>query len=170
MKPFRVRPLRSRQRGAVLVVSLMILLVLTVLVLAATRGAVLMERMAGNSRQLDQAFQTAEAALREGEGRLDAAALPDVTKTAGWYHYAIKPAPDWTQPTAWDAAANGKLSYTINGANAQISIEELPAVPDPGGGLNPAEQPQEGTVYRISARGYGQRGDTFVILQTTYRR
>jgi Tfp pilus assembly protein PilX len=60
--------------------------------------------------------------------------------------------------------------YSIDGANAQIAIEELPAVPDPGGGLNPTEQPQDATVYRISARGYGQRGDTFVILQTTYRR
>jgi len=159
-----------RQRGSALMVSLMILIVLTLLVLAAVRGSTLIERLVGNSRQLDQAFQTAEAALRQGESLLARPNLPDVINTAGWYHHAAKPSPDWTVPTAWDAEGNGKIAYTIDGANAQFTIEELPAVPDPGGGLNPTEQAQEGSVYRISARGYGARGDTFVILQTTYRR
>lgn len=164
--------LRARQhaRGAALMTSLMILIVLTLLVLAATRGSVLMERLVGNSRQLDQAFQTSEAALRQGETLLAQPVLPDVLKTAGWYHYAAKPAPDWTAPAPWDSAANGKIDFTIGSARAQITIEELPVVPDPGGGLNPTEQPQEGSVYRVSARGYSERGDTFVILQSTYRR
>ncbi|MDR7135905.1 type IV pilus assembly protein PilX [Lysobacter niastensis] len=160
---------KHQARGSVLMVSLLIMIVLTLLVLAAMRGSTLMERLVGNSRQLDQAFQTTEAALRHGESLVDGA-LPDVITANGWYHYAAKPSPDWSTPTAWDAAGNGKISYSIDGANAQIAIEELPAVPDPGGGLNPTEQPQDSTVYRISARGYGQRGDTFVILQTTYRR
>lgn len=165
-----------RQRGSVLMVALMILIVLTLLVLAATRGSTLMERLVGNSRQLDQAFQTAEAALRQGESLLDQPELPDILDTAGWYHHNDKPAPDWNTPAAWDAAANSTLAYSIDhdgdgtAAQAQIAIEELPPVPDPGGGLNPTEQPQESTVYRVSVRGYGERGDTFVILQTTYRR
>jgi type IV pilus assembly protein PilX len=161
---------RTQSRGAALMTSLMILIVLTLLVLAATRGSVLMERLVGNSRQLDQAFQTTEAALREGEAMLAQPVLPDVLKTPGWYHYAAKPAPDWTMPTSWDDGSNGKIDFEIGSARAQIAIEELPVVPDPGGGLNPTEQPQEGTVYRVSARGYGERGDTFVILQSTYRR
>jgi type IV pilus assembly protein PilX len=167
------RPLPTslqRSRGAALIASLMILIVLTLLVLVAVRGSTLMERLVGNSRQLDQAFQTTEAALRQGEALLEQPVLPDVINTAGWYHYEAKPAPDWTTPTAWDASANGKIAYRIGDARAQIAIEELPAVPDPGGGLNPTEQPQESTVYRVSARGYSERGDTFVILQTTYRR
>jgi type IV pilus assembly protein PilX len=163
-------PTRRHARGAALMTSLMILIVLTLLVLAATRGSVLMERLVGNSRQLDQAFQTAEAALRDGEAMLAQPVLLDVLKTPGWYHHAAKPAPDWNAPAAWDASANGKIDFTIGNARAQIAIEELPVVPDPGGGLNPTEQPQEGTVYRVSARGYGERGDTFVILQSTYRR
>lgn len=166
----------SGQRGSVLVVSLMILLVLTMLALAASRNAQVMERLGGNARQLDQAFQAAEAALRHGEGLVAQATPPAPTGANGWYHYSIAPSPDWNDPDAWDAAGNGKLAWAVpscDGANtcrAQIAIEELPPLPDPGGGLNPTEQPQEGAMYRISARGFGGRGDTFVILQTTYRR
>lgn len=170
MTSTHLRAPRARQSGAVLMAALMILIVLTLLVLAATRGSTLLERLTGNARQLDQAFQTAEAALREGERRLAAAALPDAIQTPGWYHHSAKPAPDWSQPGAWDAATNGKIAYAVGDATAQVAIEELAPVPDPGGGLNPTEQPQDTTVYRISARGYGERGDTFVILQTTYRR
>lgn len=163
-------PSARQTRGSTLMVSLMILIVLTLLVLAATRGSTLIERLVGNSRQLDQAFQTTEAALRQGESLLAQPNLPNVVTTPGWYHHAAKPAPDWTLPASWDGAGNGKIAYSIDGANAEFAIEELPAVPDPGGGLNPTEQAQEGSVYRVSARGYGSRGDTFVILQTTYRR
>ncbi len=60
-----------RQQGAVLVVSLLLLLVLTVLALTASQSTRLQERMAGNARDTDLAFQAAEAGLREAEARLD---------------------------------------------------------------------------------------------------
>ena len=56
-----------RQRGAVLVVSLLILLVMTVLGVAAMGTTTLQERMANNNRQQQVAFQAAEAALRAAE-------------------------------------------------------------------------------------------------------
>jgi len=55
------------ERGAVLLVSLAMLLLLTVIGLAGMRMVQLEERMAGNLRDRQMAFQTAEAALREGE-------------------------------------------------------------------------------------------------------
>lgn len=63
------RPL-SRQRGMVLITSLVLLLALTLLGLAAMQNTALEERMAGNLRSESLAFQSAEAALREGEGWL----------------------------------------------------------------------------------------------------
>lgn len=56
-----------RQTGAVLVVSLLILLVMTVLGVAAMGTTTLQERMANNNRQQQVAFQAAEAALRAAE-------------------------------------------------------------------------------------------------------
>ena len=58
---------RSRQGGAVLVISMLLLLVLTILALGASQSTRLEERMAGNARDVDLAFQSAEAGLRAAE-------------------------------------------------------------------------------------------------------
>jgi len=54
----------SRQRGAALFISLMFLILLTLIGLSAANVGILQERMAGNVRESNIAFQTAEAALR----------------------------------------------------------------------------------------------------------
>ena len=60
----------KQQSGAALIVSLILLIVLTVLSIAAMQGTTMQERMAGNYRDTNQAFQAAEAALRAGESEL----------------------------------------------------------------------------------------------------
>lgn len=57
----------SRQRGAILVVGLIVLLLMTLLGLSIMGGNAVEEKMAGNERDRQIAFQAAEAALREGE-------------------------------------------------------------------------------------------------------
>ena len=54
-------------RGATLVVGLIMLVVLTMLSLSAMQSATLQERMSGNMRDYNQAFQSAENAIREAE-------------------------------------------------------------------------------------------------------
>jgi type IV pilus assembly protein PilX len=58
---------RRLQGGAVLVVSLLLLLVLTILAIGASQTTRLEERMAWNARDTDLAFQGAEAGLRAAE-------------------------------------------------------------------------------------------------------
>jgi type IV pilus assembly protein PilX len=65
---------RSRQRGAVLIVSLMFLVILTMLGVTAMTGTTMEERMAGNTRDAAIAHQAAEAALRDA--RRDISNLP----------------------------------------------------------------------------------------------
>jgi type IV pilus assembly protein PilX len=60
----------TRQRGAVLVISLLLLLVMTLLGLGASQSTRLQERMAGNQRDQEVALQGAEASLRAAERRL----------------------------------------------------------------------------------------------------
>lgn len=55
------------ERGAVLLVALVMLLLLTLIGLAGMRMEQLEERMAGNLRDRQMAFQSAEAALSAGE-------------------------------------------------------------------------------------------------------
>lgn len=58
---------RKCQRGSVLIISLLFLLILTILGLSSARSSVLQERMAFNTREQTLAFQAAEAALRDAE-------------------------------------------------------------------------------------------------------
>lgn len=80
MTPHPRPPLR-RQRGIVLVVALIMLLLMTMAGLASMRGTTLEERMAGNWRDQNLAFQGAEAALRHGENTLAPLVEPPVHHT-----------------------------------------------------------------------------------------
>lgn len=82
----------SQQKGAVLVVGLIILVVLTLLGVQGMRTNVAQERMASNMRERNVAFQAAEAALRVGEldGAFDGSGV-DLADPFDW-----TPAPDRT--------------------------------------------------------------------------
>jgi Tfp pilus assembly protein PilX len=70
MKNVRI-PLRGAaaraQGGAVLVIALLFLVLLTMLALTSMSGTTLEEKMAGQYRELNLAFQAAEAGLRDAE-------------------------------------------------------------------------------------------------------
>lgn len=55
------------QQGAVLIVALVMLLLLTMISLTSMHGTALQEKMAGNLRESNTSLQAAEAALRAGE-------------------------------------------------------------------------------------------------------
>jgi type IV pilus assembly protein PilX len=168
--------MRKNQNGAVLIVSLLILILLTLLGLTAIQAGTVQERIVGNTRNLDLAFQAAEAALREAEDRLDNPSVPLTNgSVTGWYHWSLAPAPAWRAPATWDSAGN--IDYTLgsdagwNVARApEFAIEELPPMPDTGGSLDGSAPVSEDVMYRIHARGFGGNENTFVILQATYRR
>lgn len=61
------RARRRTQSGAVLIIGLIFLLVLTLVGVTAMRGTILQERMAGNFNESTLAFQRSEEILRFGE-------------------------------------------------------------------------------------------------------
>lgn len=58
---------RQSERGMALFVSLIFLLLLTIVGVAAMQNATLQEKMAGNTKLKNESFQYAEAGLRAGE-------------------------------------------------------------------------------------------------------
>jgi len=60
----------QRQRGAALIVALIMLLLLTIIGVAGMRDNQLQEKMTGSSEDRAEAFQAAEAALRAGEAEV----------------------------------------------------------------------------------------------------
>lgn len=70
-----------RQGGMVLLVSLVLMLLLALLGISALHGATLQARMASNLGAALQAFEAAEATLREGEARALAGHAPPLPCT-----------------------------------------------------------------------------------------
>ena len=61
----------KHQKGAVLIVSLVMLIIMTLLGISGMNNTVMQERMAGNQRNSTLAFQAAEAALRAAEYEIE---------------------------------------------------------------------------------------------------
>ena len=59
----------ARERGAAMVIALVMLLVLTLLATASARMTLMEERMTGNTQDRNIAFQAAEAGLARWRGR-----------------------------------------------------------------------------------------------------
>ncbi|HEC59907.1 MAG TPA: hypothetical protein ENI24_10115, partial [Methylophaga sp.] len=59
-----------KQQGVVLVISLIMLLIMTILAISSMSTTILEEKMSGNFKDRNMAFQAAEAGLRAGESYL----------------------------------------------------------------------------------------------------
>jgi len=163
----------NNERGAALIVALVMLLVMTVLGVTAARNTNLQERMAGNLRDNNLAFQSAERALREGELFLTSATIPAFNGTNGLFlmQDGAGQAAFWSDDTWW--ATNGRAAPSITGDNVARAplyvIEELPPIEDEGGSLVFGALPDIG-FYRVTAQAQGGTPDAITILQSTYRR
>lgn len=73
------------QRGAALIVGLIMLLLLTLIGVAGMRDTLLQEKMAGNMRDRELALQAAESALRAAEINVGALTEPTFNNTNGMY-------------------------------------------------------------------------------------
>lgn len=106
--------LKSRQQGIALVVVLLLLLIVTLIGLAAMRGTLLQERMAGNVAARGIAFQNAEAALREAESLV--ATGPTMPAAGGGCVAGLCAIPDpaaeprWLEEGFWTTAGNYRTS------------------------------------------------------------
>ncbi len=157
------------QTGAALAISLIMLLLLTIIGVTAMQSTTMQERMAGNARDRDTAFQYAEAALRDGETYLTAVSVGpfSTTKTNTGLYLAKSSGTDWWDDSAtW--ASDGSGSRAGNVGNSQYIVEEL-ATATSSGSL------EVGTVgtskyFRVTARGIGDSGNAIVMLQSTFKR
>ncbi len=173
---------RHRERGAILVVSLLLLLVLTVLAVTSMRMATTQERLAGNVRDVDLSFHAAEAAVREAEERvrLYPAGPPPVCGgtcplTDGVLPRGSIPDPV-IDPAAFETFWNAN-AQAYGGAGRQIQpttddpaylVEFLAHVPDAlDGGMEPGSGR---TIYRVVSRGAGGTAVAQSIIETTFAR
>ncbi|SMF93410.1 type IV pilus assembly protein PilX [Methylomagnum ishizawai] len=190
-KPRRTQAVRriASQVGGALIVGLVTLLVMTVIGAAAVQTTALEEKMAGNARSRDLAFQAAESALRQGERwlRNQALAYPggevpctgtpaDGLDGSGCYASNIQATPVWKLIDNADAWNDPARATPYAGSLAQITqppsyiVEKLQFVDDPGNaGLTAGTPPVQNHYYRITAHGNGGTPDAIAIVQSTYK-
>ncbi|MFC5741606.1 pilus assembly PilX family protein [Dyella tabacisoli] len=137
---------RCAQRGVVLVVALIFLLLITLLALSASGHTLLQERMAGNLRDAQKAEMAAEMALRGAEWRLwkassdSAASNCGTTVIVGCYSYdpanPIAHVENFRASAGWviDGAteykgSSGSYDYTtLNGSSLSAAEKKLAAL------------------------------------------
>ncbi|PKM43217.1 MAG: pilus assembly protein PilX [Gammaproteobacteria bacterium HGW-Gammaproteobacteria-1] len=140
----------TTQRGAVLIVALIFLLLLTLIGTAAMRTTTLQERMAGNTRDLNLSFQAAEAALRAGEN---------------WLEIAANATSAQSNPP-WDGAA---VTGTLAGLDAQLADAPTFYVGQPTSvrmGIGLGGPPKFLNYYPVNARGSGGSATAQTVLET----
>lgn len=162
-----------RQQGAVLVMCLIFMLLLTIISASALQSTTLQERMAGNTRDNNSAFQAAEAALREAERVLQGAALGAFNGSNGRYKDCSGSATECNPPNWTDRSATNWVSLSaVAGVSTQPNyyIEELPDIENPPVALDSDQAAVPIKIYRITARGFGVSDNSMIVLRSIYRR
>lgn len=171
-----------RERGVTLVMSLIFLLLLTLLGITAMSTSTLQEKMSGNLRDQDVAFQAAESALRGGEDAVNQL----------WLLGKPTPISNPTCPAntncAWDLGVIDPFNNTWWSANRieyGSSSKDLPETSaDPGFVIEYLQfdkySIEEGSCYgtgcktgldyyRITSRAQGTTSLSQSMLESTYK-
>lgn len=149
---------RQAQRGMVLLVSLVFLLLLTLIGLSSMQSANLQEKMAGSVSLRNQSFQAAEAALRVGESavQLDSYSLAVCSGTT----QCLPPAEsssvssagfNSTSGVTWIAAGNG--FYGVQNIGTTLTAVNVPSN-------------TSATLYRVTAVGIA--GNSRSVVESVY--
>ena len=148
------------QRGMALLVSLVFMLLLSLIGMAAMVSATLQEKMAAGVQHANRSFQAAEAALGSGEAWLQiewARVLP-CTSPASCSppieaHTQVAPGIDPVSGVSWESVVDG-----------------LYGVQDLGPSITPAHLPVTTTTRLYRVTGIGWHGQSRTVLESIYAR
>lgn len=185
MKFGRMSAQPAAQRGMVLIVGLIMVLLMALVGVAAIRGSNLQELMAGNMKDRNQAFQAAEAALRMGEilvqtseGSLTFNNTNGLFTNQNLSDSALGTVTSWSDEVWKTNAVNltkSKLDLKLS-RTPEYVIERLEVSASgtaaSGGAIEYGANVEDAgptVLYRITSRGFGGSETSAVIVQSTYR-
>lgn len=136
----------TAQRGTVLIVSLVFLLLLSMLGLSSLQNATLQEKMAGSLNARQTAFHSAESVLRAGEARVKATgfALPICGTVA-----ACAPPPEAFSVSAAGSAGGSGVTW-VAAEGGFYALQNFAKTDDPANVRSVGDK-TEWTLYRVTA-------------------
>ena len=179
-----------RQRGVALVVALILLVVATILGLAATRGTLLQERMSSNSFDRSLAFQRSEAALRAAQDaitsdwRIVNLGGADCSPESGNLCEVVPVNTFTGTSSVWrdvgavfdvnSAMTPGIPQYTVQFLGTGRAENDMGTAENAGSGsYSDPGAPDNVAYYRVTARSSDPTslsGRSIVVLQSTFKR
>jgi type IV pilus assembly protein PilX len=180
----------GRQKGVALFLTLTILLILTILGVSSIQTTSLQERMARNYRDVNIAFQGAEAAISEGEEYLETltniGAFPeddDAQLCVSGLCNSIDGVSRWTQNYGyvdWDTDSTHRVATTTAASlgaadDPRYMIEYVARVTIEQDTLNIGNVGEGGSsgrayIFRITSRGTGGTAESKAMIQGLYGR
>lgn len=175
-------PQPKSQRGATLLVALVLLLIITILAISSIREAALEERIVGNVRDQQAAFNGAESALREAETRLANSSGPPATATPCAATLCVLTSPPTTISFLdWGWWQSNAITYQgATSDNTTLGVASTPRWQTAFIGFDPADS--NGTVevtdpdlrskgvgpyyYQVNAASQGRSTRTMTSLQS----
>lgn len=168
-----------RERGFVLAMALVFMLLLMLIAVTAMNTTSLEERMAHNSKDRNLALQASESALVAGEDvvglatDINSVAPAVASGTDGLHKPSTTGTPVWDNSTTWTGDDNITLSNVgYVASQPKYIIEDLGEVQDSGGSLvaTSTYRSRGRNMFRITARGVGGTDVAVVMVQSTYQK
>ncbi len=171
-----------KQKGAALIVCLMLLTITTLVALNAVSSTVMEEKMSGNIRNKHLSFQAAEAGLREAE--IQASTLLDTTTFDGTNGLFPRSEHGDVAGVAgavatfpvWDSIADNEWVDGTAIANTEsppnFIIEDFGEAPRDNDCLLelPVKPGCMLTIYRVTSKATGLNSNSVTMIQSTYKR
>lgn len=164
-----------RQRGIALLISMVMLLVMSLIVITAMQGSTLQEKMTGNVREMDQAFQRAEEITRQVEEDVRIATLSGVIAAANietWESVGLNVSDCPAKKIVNDPQfTSGNWGASLDGGGGEYRAIAMSGVAGRAVACRPIEaEPEVGASQRSSyylvlahAEGPSTRGDALVV-------
>jgi type IV pilus assembly protein PilX len=162
----------KKQSGAVLVLGLTLIMVLSVIVISSARTTVLQQKMSANLRDKELAFQSAESALNAGETYIRSTRQEEIagnfSNANGLFIFDQNRVLD--NEMAWEnlGAIEAQTLHQVIEKPVYV-IEELPEIEVEGNTLS-IPRPITNQHFRITSKSKGGTKSSLSVLQSMYKK
>ena len=162
----------KKESGAVLILGLSLVLILSIVVISSARTTILQQKMSANLRDKELAFQSAESALKAGETYLKDTLKEDLAGNfsgeKGLFLYDgdrnLSSESEWVNLDVLEAQTLHQVAQ-----KPVYLIEELPEIEVEGNSLS-IPRPVTSMHFRITSKSKGGTNSSLSVLQSMYKK